>query len=234
MSRFINKLKQASQSKPQPMGFRRGKSASRPRLLLVAEVKEGAAAGVVEGADAVLLESIAKNPPVKVDLPMGVRLLGSKIGKMEGIDFVIFTTEMSVAAVKDEKVGKVMAVEASLEMGMLRALEDLPIDALFITGEGAQALNWQYLMLCRRFSAVTGKPVLASVSPDISQEELQVLWDAGVDGVVAGKTTSGLKKLRSLIDGLTLPAEHKRVKARGIVPSLREAATSAVEDDEEE
>jgi hypothetical protein len=62
-----------------------------------------------------------------------------------------------------------------------------------------------------------------------------MLWDVGVDGVVAAAKNAGiLKKLRSLIDGLTLPAKHKKIKARGIVPSLREAATPTIEEDEEE
>ena len=80
MSRFIDKLKQASQSEPQPMGFRKEKSASRPRLLLVAEVKDSAAAGVVEGADAVLVEGAVKNSPAKTDLPVGIRFFGGKAG----------------------------------------------------------------------------------------------------------------------------------------------------------
>jgi hypothetical protein len=237
MSRFIDKLKQVSQSEPQPMGFRRDKSASVARLMLVAEVKGGATAGLVEGADAVLLEGVAKSPPVKADLPVGIRLFNGKTGKMEGMDFVVFTPEIPAIIAGDEKTGRVMAVDASLEMGLLKALEDLPIDALFIADEGARAqvVNWQYLMLCRRLSAISDKPVLASVSPDVNQEELQMLWDAGMDGVVvAGKTTGGLKKLRLLIDGLTLPSKRKRVKARAVVPSLRETATSSIEEEEEE
>ncbi len=237
MSRFIDKLKQASQSEPQPMGFRKEKSASRPRLLLVAEVEAGAAAGVVVGADAVLLEGTVKKPPAKTGLPVGIRLFGSKAGKLEGIDFVVFTQEMPVTIAGDKKTGKVMAVEASLEMGLLRSLDDLPLDALFIIGDGAQPpiVTWQYLMLCKRFAAISGKPVLAAVSPQISGDELQLLWEVGVDGVVVdAKTAGGLKKLRSLIDGLTPPSKRKRQKARAIVPQLKEEAAPLIDEDEDE
>ena len=92
-------------------------------------------------------------------------------------------------------------------------------------------------MLCRRFSAISGKPVLAAVSPNIRRDELQMLWDAGVNGVVvAGKTAGSFKKLRSIIDGLTLPAKHKRIKARAVVPSPGKAAPVIEDegDDEEE
>ena len=122
-------------------------------------------------------------------------------------------------------------------MGLLRALEGLPLDALFIIGDGTQAqvVTWQYLMLCKHFSTISGKPVLAAVSPDVSRDELQLLWEVGVDGVVAaGKTTGGLKKLRSLIDGLTPPSKRKRQKARAIVPQLKEEAVPLIDEGEED
>ena len=112
MSRFVDKLKQVSQFEPQPMGFRKEKAASRSRLLLVAEVKDGAAAGVVEGADAVLLEGTVKKLPAKMGLPVGIRLSCGKAGKLEGIDYVVFTPEMPVTIAGDEKTGKIMEVEA--------------------------------------------------------------------------------------------------------------------------
>lgn len=240
MSRFIDKLKQASQSESQPMGFRKEKSASRLRMLLVAEVKDGADAGVVEGADAVLLEGTVKNPPEKTDLPVGIMLFGSKAGKLEGIDYVVFKPETPVIIAGDEKTGKVIAVEASLEMGLLRALEDLPLDALFIVSDRTQTqvVTWQYLMLCKRFSAISGKPVLAAVSPDVSQGELQLLWEVGVDGVVVKvapeQPVERLRELRQMIDGLILPSRRKRMKARAIVPSPGEVATPVTEEEEEE
>jgi len=240
MSRFIDKLKQSSQSEPQPMGFRKTAGFEKPRLLLVVEVRDGAAAGVVEGADAVLLEGTVKNPPAKTDLPVGMRLFGGKAGKLEGIDYIVFTPESPVIIDGDEKTGRVMAVAASLGTDLLRVLEDLPIDALFVTGDGekVQAINWQYLMLCRHISAISSKPVLVAVSPDVRRDELQMLWDVGVDGVVVkvvpGQPVGRLKGLRQMIDSLTLPTKRKRMKARGIVPSLGEAATSAIEEEEEE
>jgi hypothetical protein len=237
MSRFIDKLKQLSQVESQPMGFRKEKSFSKSRLMLVADVEADAAAEVVEGADAMMLFGEAKKPAVKSDLPMGVKLFGSKAGKLEGIDFVILMPEMPFTIVEDEKIGKVMAVEASLEMGLLRSLDDLPLDALFIIGDGTQAqvVTWQYLMLCKRLAALSNKPVLASVSPQISKDELQMLWEVGVDGVVvASQTVGSLKKLRSLIDGLTAPSKSRRAKMRAIVPKIGEETAPIVDEEEEE
>lgn len=238
MSRFIDKLKKASQVEAQPLGFSRKKvSSSKQSLVLVAEVKTGTAAGVAEGADAVLLEGAGKNPPEKMNLPMGIRLYGGKTCKLKDIDFVVFTPELPVTIAADEKTGRVMAVEASLEMSLLRSLDDLPLDALFITGDDTQAqiVTWQYLMLCKRFAALSSKPVLAAVSLQINRDELQLLWEVGISGVVvAAKKAGDVKKLRLLIDGLTLPSKSRRAKMRAIVPKLREESTPVVDDEDED
>jgi len=234
MSSFIDRLKQASQAEHPPMGFKAAKKTfEKRRMLLVAEVKESVAAGVLEGADAVLLQGTVKNPPEKTDLPLGIKLSGGKAGKMEGIDYVVFTPETPITIARDEKTGKIMAVDASLEMGLLRALEDLPLDALFIISDGAQVqvVTWQYLMLCKRFSTISGKPVLILVSPQISSNELQMLWEAGAAGVVVEvKTGEEIKKLRCIIDSLKPPSQKKRA----IVPPLREEATPIIREEEEE
>ena len=237
MSRFIDKLKEASHSEPQPMGFGRGKSASKPSLVLVAEIKEKAAAAATEGADAVLSSGEAGKTAGKSDIPSGVRLSGGKTGKLEGVDFVVLRPEMPVDMVSDEKTGKVMAVEASLELGLLRSMDDMPLDALLVTVEEVQGkiITWQYLMLCKRCAALCGKPVLAAVSAQISKDELQMIWNAGVAGVVAEVKAAGdAKKLRALIDGLTPPSKSKGKKLRAIVPLLREEAAPVIDEDEEE
>jgi hypothetical protein len=226
LSRLIEKIKQASQVVQPPIGFRvANKKFEKRRLLLVAEVKESVTAGVVEGADAVLLQGTVKNPPPEIDLPVGIRLYSSKADGIEDIDYIIFTMA------GDEKMGKIMAVEASLEVGLLRALEDLPLDALFITGIGSLDITWQHLMFCKRIAAISTKPVLISVSPKISSDELQMLWEAGAAAVVVEIRSSGeIKQLRSKIDSLKIPSKKKRA----IVPSLKEETTTVIREEEEE
>lgn len=237
MSRFADKLKQVSQSEPQPMGFRKEKTSSKPRLLLVADVKDTVTAGVVEGADVALVAGAAKNLSAEADIPVGKRISNNKTGKLEGIDFVVLTPEMPVSIAGDEKIGKIMAVDASLEMGLLRALKDLPLDALFIIGDGVQTpvVTWQCLMLCKRLASISDKPMLLAVSKDISKDDLQLLWEAGVGGVVSTAEKEGdLKKLRSSIDSLILPSKKRRMKAMAIVPLFREESTSVTEEEDED
>jgi hypothetical protein len=88
-------------------------------------------------------------------------------------------------------------------------------------------------MLCRRIAVLSSKPVLAAVLPQISKNELQLLWEMGVDGVVvASKTAGSLKKMRSLIDGLTSPSKSRRAKTRALVPKIGEESTPIADEEE--
>lgn len=257
MSRFIDKLKQASQAEPQPMGFKKEKVDSKPRLLLIARLNQadiGNPAGMVEGVDAGLLEIEKSGSGVKAvgemskivpDIPWGALFTGAgrsgiKQAAEAGCDFVVFPPEMPLDILADEKVGKILAVADSLERELLRVLDELPLDAVLIAGEPAQglAITCYNLMLFKRFADLSGKPLLVGVPPDITSNELQLLWQAGVDGLVveasSGQPAGGLKKLRQVIDTLTPPSKRRRVKARAIVPPLRGETAPMIDDDEDE
>ncbi|UCE97684.1 MAG: hypothetical protein JSV74_07040 [Dehalococcoidia bacterium] len=240
MSRFIDKLRQLSQTESQPMGFRREKFYSKPRLMLVVEIGTGVIELALEEADAVILPDIKKDLPKKLDIPVGIRLSGDRIGELpESVDFIIFQPESPVLISEGLKKGKVIAFEASVELDLLRSLNDLPLDALLISKEWGriqESINWRYLMICSRLASLSNKPLLVAVSPEISQYELQLLWDVGVDGVVVTDLTAGgAKKLRSLIDELIKPSESEGQEIRAILPKLREEAISIadMEDDED-
>jgi hypothetical protein len=109
----------------------------------------------------------------------------------------------------------------------------MPLDALFITGIGSLDITWQHLMFCKRIASISAKPVLISVSPKISSDELQMLWEAEAAAVVAEIRSGGeIKQMRSKIDSLKPPSKKKRA----IVPSLKEetAIVSGEEDEEDE
>ncbi len=240
MSRFIDKLRQLSQTESQPMGFKREKVYSKPRLMLVVESGADATEVVLKGADAVILTDMIKDLPKKLDIPVGIRLRGGGIDKLpEGIDFIVFQSESPVVIAEGEKKGKVIALKASTELDLLRSLDDLPLDALLISeggGEVQESVTWRYLMLCRRVAALSNKPVLVAVGPQINKHELQLLWEVGVDGVVVtGLTAGNLKKIRLLIDQFITPSKRKRQEIRAIIPKLGEESNSVadIEDDED-
>jgi len=158
-----------------------------------------------------------------------------------GCDFVVFpatTTPMTIPS--DDEAGKILQVETSLSEGMLRTINQLPVDAVLVSVEqkGKYDLTWHQLMLFQRFANMVTKPLLVPIPANTAANELQVLWDAGVDGVVvetgAGKPAEELKKLRKVIDGLTFPTTRKHEKREAVLPRADKDAEAVAELEEEE
>lgn len=257
MGRFIDKLKQVSQAVFPPMGFRAAETVSKPRMLLIANLSQadidrladyvaGADAGLISitklGSGAKILKEVAQLVP---SIPWGGWLGSPSQGRIKqimasGCDFVVFPPDTPLKVLDEAKVGMILAVEALLDEGLLKAVDELPADAVFITSEQKErhSLTWHHLMLFRRFVDLLAKPLLVPVPSDIAANELQALWNVGVDGVVVkvvpGQPVGRIKGLRQMIDGLTPPSKRKRMKARAIVPSLKEEATPITDEGGEE
>jgi len=259
MSRFIDKLKQVSQAEPQVMGFGAAKKVSpKPKMLLVASLAQADVsrlADYVAGADAGLLPvpksssgagTFQKISQVVPDIPWGgwLRDTGEKRIKQlakVGCDFVVFpAANTSLSILQDDAVGRILQVEASLGEGLLRAINELPVDAVLIVGEpeAGYLLTWHHLMLFRRFASLLTKPLLVFVPSKVTANELQALWDAGVDGVIvavgAGQPAGGLKGLRQAIDKLTFPLSRKRGKVEPLLPHIGRETDVVTEEEEEE
>jgi len=239
MSKFIDKLNSVSSGGLAPMGFRAAGGKPKPKMVLVAHLV-GAGAKTA-GADAVLL-SIPKTGAkpskalAKADIPWGgwlKEVSGPAVKKLGegGADFVIFpAASVSQAVLEEEKLGKIVEVEAALDAGLLKAVDDLPIDAVLIAGE-KPSLTWQDLMLFRRGANILTKPLLVKVSPDVTASELQALCEAGVAGVVAG---GKLDKLRPMIDKLPAPKAGKRRKVEPLIPRVVGGVGTVSEEEEED
>jgi hypothetical protein len=159
-----------------------------------------------------------------------------------GCDFVVFpATNTPLAVLQNDEVGKILEVEASLNEGLLRAANELPIDAVLIVGEEREDyfLTWQHLMLFQRFADLLTKPLLVSIPSKVTAGELQALWEAGVDSVVvevgAGQPQDRLKELRQIIDKLAFPSPRRREKVEALLPHIgREPDIATTEEEEEE
>jgi len=195
------------------------------------------------GADAALLsitKAGAKSPKTLAkafsDIPWGgwlkeVSRQGIKQLGEAGADFIVFpAASASQAILEEEKLGKIVEVEPGLDAGLLKAVDDLPIDAVLITDDKT-SLSWQDLMLFRRCANILTKPLLVVVSPDIAASELQALCEAGVAGVVVG---GKLDKLRQAIDKLPSLKAGKRRRAEPLVPRIGGGVGTVSEEEEDE
>lgn len=157
-----------------------------------------------------------------------------------GCDFIVFPaspTPLTITA--DSKAGKILEVEASLTEGMLRAVNDLPADAVFLTDDLAKddSLTWQQLMLFQRFASLLTKPFLVSVPSGIGVEELKALWEAGVDCVVVeteGMLQNSLKDLRKTIDSMVFPSPRRKEKMTATLPRISRELNPATAEEEAE
>ena len=256
MSKLIERLNEALRPAPVPMGFGRkaAEAKKKARVLLIAALDKPYTEGVAEmisGADGVLLpvdtapgdvEATAKAIP---DVPCGEWLATSDAKKLEalsknGCDFAIFCADrMGLSIIRYEKLGKILEVDARIEDGILRSVNTLPVDAVFIRHEGSEPsyFTWHDLMIFRHISDFVSKPVMVTATVPLSEKEILPLWEAGVDALVVatgpGEASQMLKKLRREIDKVTFPAQRRVSKREAIVPPIRTEAP-VVEKEEEE
>ncbi len=255
MSRLIEKIKKQAQTAPPPMGFRTSRQVeTTPKILIIAGVKIDAAGSAIkniEGADAMLLsgnntqlsvKALAKSAKALKDMPWGVLLedCGDKTEALEetGCDFVVLSPTCPVTTMpQDEKTGKILQVESSMDDGLLRAVNDLPADAVLAAdtfGEGG-ALVWHHLMILRHLAAMVVKPLIVPVPAAITEAELKALWDAGIEAVLVPVDISKDEDLKALHEAAArLPSRSalKRGKMDVILP--RAGGETAPPPDEEE
>ncbi len=256
MSRLIDKFHRASKAAPPPMGFRTSRPAAEaPKLILIASVEAGAAgnpAEYLDGADAVLVRFDKIGPTAKAlqkitsalpDIPWGL-YTGSEDNKKavgEGADFVVFAADSQVTETAgDEKTGKILQVESSMDDGLLRAVNDLPVDAVLADDifQSKEPPVWHEMMIAQHLANMLSKPLIVPGSVGISEKEIKILWDAGVDGIIIEADTAmkdGFKDLRGLIDKLPARSGLKHGKINAVLPrAAAETPTPKLPDEEEE
>ncbi len=257
MSRLIDKIKKQSETAPIQMGFRRALPENKPAsILLIAKATidgSGSPLKNIEGADAVLLDSpnyglTAKNLP-KIVKPLGETPWGIFIEESKdaaealdgsGCDFLVFSPASPVStAPKNEKIGKFMQVESAMDDGLLRALNDLPVDAVLAAdtfGE-SNTLIYHHLMILRYMALLVRKPMMVPAPSTITKEELKALWDAGIEAVlVPVDVTKGenLKELHDIASKLPPRASDKHKKVDVFLPHTAEKQAEPPPEEEEE
>lgn len=247
MSKLLERLRQASRGPVQPLGFRAAASTSKsPPMVLIACLAENparVAAAAKECADAVLLkggQSQQKLIASLGELPWGAVLDQATEEELtqlkgEGCDFLVFDAAKAPPAVLlQEEMGKIVEIDPSLADGLVRAIEQLPIDAVLIGGE--PSLSVHRLMVCQRVANLLRKPLVALAPLYVSKEDLEGLREAGMVGVaveVKGDAKEGLLRLRQAIDALPPSRRGKREKADVLLPYLAPVEATPVEEEEE-
>ncbi len=153
-----------------------------------------------------------------------------------GGDFIVFNLKTPIELLEIEEVGKILKIEPSLDSGLVKAINNLslPVDGVLITTDEPR-ITVEYFLTCQRFAELLDKPVLVTLPPSISANQLSSLWEAGIDGVVVSseQPKHELAELRKTIDNLPRRT-RQRGKVAVVLPPLREEVMAEVGEEEEE
>jgi len=252
MSKFAEKLRRIYKDSGPSIGFRKSTEAESAPLVVVASLTKtsltDASALAAAGIDAGILslkglgtKSFGQLVEAVGYIPLGLSLESTEkdvIAKSidMGFDFVVFRLETPLEAVNKESLGRVLKIESSLEPGLVRAINGLPIsiDAVLIGGD-EPAITIERLLICQRFAELLDKPLLTTLSSMITVAELGGLFEAGVNGLVLpeGLSAEPLADLKNSISGLSR-ATRRRPKAAAILPRLGGELETGMEEEEEE
>lgn len=242
MSKLAEKIRRATRLQAATLGFGAARPSSEPTMVLAALTADPAAAGLARrGADAVIVDlSKSSGPPPKpadagdaiVGAFIGARSEGESAACMQaGYDFVVFDPDTATAtALLEESIGYVLVLPQDLSDADLRTLEGLQLDAIDV-GSIDRALTVRRQLDLRRVFAITRKPLMAGVRPDISVAELQALRDTNIVVAVA-ETADAVERLRKTIDALP-PRRRRKESEERPTPLVPHAAMAAEEEEEE-
>lgn len=244
MSKLIDKLLNASRTTPQPMGFKAIIGGTqKPKMVLIARLTQPMVEPeLAKGADAVLwdntnLISLKQKMSFVPDIPWGIRLNDAKPADLASIDvdFIVFSPQVPLNLKLKEGASKIIEIDASVSESLLRGIGDLPIQGALIDLGKASTLTWEHIAALNRLSRFIDKPLLVSMPLAATTNELQLIWNSGVDGIVVSPNAAGqIAALRQEVDKLKAPPRKARMEVVLPRPSLPEATEEAEEEEEDE
>ncbi len=248
MSKFIEKLKQHTQVTPAPMGFGKAPAQEKTRIMFIALVSKTDSKNLREltrGADAVLVESESLESlsdglsDLKKTIPDAV--LGGWVNNVSPTktntanidsDFIAFSPESPLVELPVE-LGRMLEVGIDTPDAELRAIDDLPVEAVLFTDKPEQ-ITWHYIIAIQRLENLLTKPILAFIPESASISELQTLWSVGVDAVVIEISTPGrIVQLQADADKVIFPLPRKSKKADVRLPFVSPPSQEESEEEEE-
>ena len=257
MSKFTDRLDEIIEGASASMGFGPARSEKTPGMALIVQVssshKAGAATATGVSPDGIFIAGV-KGPAQISELKdslskaiWGVRTdsLSSEDAKSyvgAGCGLLAFQLKgTSFGAVSSEDSATVLCIDTDTGVEDLRDINALPVDAVLFPLAGASS-SWTLEDLAKvaRISGRLGKYLLAEITEPPSADDLKVLRNAGIDGLVldvsAGKET--LESLKKSLMDMPKPGPERSGKSSAILPGAsyssprEEPADEPDEDDE--
>jgi len=254
MSKLADRIRLALRTEQPPMGFAAASArAARPSLLVGVVVSslsaERAGEAASRGADTCLF---AASDPKEGELQEALTALGdtpagllprqtdrSSLDRLAeaGLDYLAFTLETPAAALLHPQLGRVLVLEGELSDALLRTLDPMPVDAIYLRSwKGPLTVRGH--MELQRIAGFSRKPLMIPVPAQVDGPELEALREAGVVILaVDGDRRENLEALPALRQAVSsLPARRRRREERpeAILPPPQPVAVAATEEEPEE
>ena len=142
-----------------------------------------------------------------------------------GSDFQVFSSDATpIGSLAGEERTNVMHVVPELDDSLLRTIDQLPVDAFLVSLADAASLTVSQLMRLARVRGVTSRWVLVQLAALPTKEELELLRDAGVGGIVVvvdGLSASDIQACKqALLELPREPREHGKGHSFATVPQM--------------
>ncbi len=253
MSKFVDTLQRIYRASAPSMGFRKpGAGAESSALLLVAnltstnvrDAKAIAGAGIDAGiasTEGIDVAGFGRLASAMGDIPLGLSVESTSPDEIDayvgsGCDFVVLGLKTPLEAVGKEGIGRILRIDGSLDQGLVRAINDLPlaVDGVLVAGEEC-SVTIERLLICQRFAELVDRPLLVTVGLSASSGELGSLCEAGVNGLVlpGGLPAKELAKVKKAIGALPRVSGRKAKRA-ALLPRLGGGPEAEMEEEEEE
>ncbi len=253
MSKFTDKLYKISRSVAAPIGFH--SATSEPgdsSLLLIAGIfsadikKVKSLYGISIDAALILnqnlgLKKAKQFAKVLSDTPLGIIInqlseINNANSVTADLDFIAFDKQVSMTNVEKTSVGKLFMIDASFNMDLTKAVNEIDLDGVIIDNSQEELLSVEHLLICQRLRELLHKPLLMILPPLVTSAELCRLREVGITGVISSKTWSveSLIDLRHKIDNLPKRDLHRNSKIDAILPSYTGYKDEDDDDDEDE
>lgn len=223
MSKLTDILERAGQSDPSPIGFggtSRGAS-SVPELVLIGQVSGNEMINDRSLLDAqvdgvlVVLDSWSKRSLDRIRSALKGKTWGARANsisesqakdlKDRGCDFIVFEADDTAAAVlNDDELGKIIAIDSELGGREARGIQRLSIDGVLLEqGDDLVPLTVRKLVGIQQSRGRIDLPFLVGTSSELGAADLEVLRNAGVQGLVVDLgSPDAVARTRDAIAGL--------------------------------
>lgn len=256
MSKLLVTLEKINKGSPARLGFgtaSRGERTSSMALIgrLSRNYNQGAKRLAKMGADGALLEGDDLGSKLSDVIralgavPWGIcatELDAEKTDEFaqKGCDFFLVNANtVTVDALKDDRVAYILELPPDPDEGMLRAIEDLPVDVVFMSfGSVETPLVLQHLIAICSARSSFDKYIALEVPAGLSPKEVELLRDVGVDALVIDAASSSEKEISSLKEILLRVPRQRKSRSEKMSPVLPrgsfDASSSIQEGDDDD